>query len=126
MTTKILVDTDVLVDFLRGNPVAVSFVQANAARMVLSSVTIAELYAGSREGDGLALDELPRVFPVEPVTFDIARAAGLLKANYGKSHGLGLADALVAATARHHGFGFATLNVKHFPMFPGMTPPYRK
>jgi len=39
---------------------------------------------------------------------------------------LGLADALLAATAHCHGLELRTLNVKHYPMFPGMQPPYRK
>lgn len=124
--TDLLVDTDVLVDFLRGHDLAVDFVQTNTARIALSSIVIAELYAGAREEELLELDDLPRLFPIKPVTAQIARAGGLLKARYGKSHGLGLADALLAGTAQQYGFSIQTLNVKHFPMFPGLDPPYRK
>ena len=33
-------------------------------------------------------------------------------------------DALIAATAKAHGLPLATLNIKHFPMFDGLTRPY--
>jgi len=123
---NLLVDTDIFVDFLRGNDLAIDFVRTNATRIVLSSIVVAELYAGARSEELPILDELPQSFPVEPITADIARAAGLLKSRYARSHGVGLADALIAATAKHHDLDVGTLNTKHFPMFPGLEPPYRK
>ena len=33
-------------------------------------------------------------------------------------------DAIIAATAEHHGLRLATLNVKHFPMFPKLKRAY--
>ena len=51
MTKPVLVDTDVMVDFLRGHPKAVALVHAQSARIILSSIVAAELYAGVR-GDG--------------------------------------------------------------------------
>ena len=127
MTADFLVDTDIFVDFLRGHDKAVAFVQDCADRIVVSSIVLAELYAGARGEEELAkLDGLPRLFPVRSITAEIALGGGLLKAEYGKSHGLGLADALLAATARHHGLVLKTLNVRHFPMFQGLEPPYQK
>ena len=46
MTDSILVDTDVLIDFFRGYEKAVFFIHENSERMILSSIVIAELYAG--------------------------------------------------------------------------------
>jgi predicted nucleic acid-binding protein len=126
MRQDLLVDTDVLVDYLRGYAPAIAFVQEHALRMTFSAITVAELHAGARSAETALLDELDRLFPIIPVTREIARAGGLLQAEYGRSHGLGLADALVAATAKQHGLLLNTLNVKHFPMFPGLAPPYRK
>jgi predicted nucleic acid-binding protein len=40
------------------------------------------------------------------------------------SHDVQLGDALLAATADHHGLELATLNVKHFPMFRRLKPAY--
>ena len=44
--------------------------------------------------------------------------------HYQRSHGLEFPDALIAATAEHHGLTLATLNVKHFPMFRNLKPAY--
>jgi predicted nucleic acid-binding protein len=42
------------------------------------------------------------------------------------SHGCGLADCLVAATAQLHGLTLATLNSKHLPMLQDVRVPYQK
>lgn len=127
MTRIVLPDTDVLVDFLRGQRQAVDFISACAAEVVLSSIVVAELYAGVRGTEELAkLDAFVSLFRVVPVTAGIARAGGLHKRNYGKSHGVGLADALLAATAQAECAELATLNTRHYPMIEGLKPPYRK
>ena len=54
----------------------------------------------------------------------IAEAAGRLVKHYQPSHGLDDIDALIAATAEAHGLKLATVNVKHFPMFPRLKPAY--
>ena len=126
MSQDLLVDTDVLVDYLRGNDAAVAYVQQHADRIAVSAITVAELYAGVRPTQAAPLDELTRLFPVLPVDRETATVGGQLRAEYGRSHGVGLADALVAATARRHGMRLVTANVRHFPMFPDLTAPYRK
>lgn len=127
MKNPILLDTDVLVDFLRGQPAAVAYVKAHADRVILSPIVAAELYAGVRDGEELArLDELLAPFPVIPVTAELARSAGLYKRDYYASHGTGLADALIAATAEAQQAELKTLNVRHYPMLKGLKPPYAK
>jgi hypothetical protein len=65
------------------------------------------------------------VFRVADVTREIAENAGDLRARYGKSHGTGLADALIAATAIANGYQLATRNRKHYPMLKSLVTPYR-
>ena len=130
MSKPILVDTDVLIDFLRGHEQAVSFVNLESDRIILSSIVVAELYAGVRGGEGDAeqttLEGFLSLFRVVHVTAAIARLGGLYKRDYGKSHGVSLADAVVAATAILENAELKTLNVKHYPMFNALEPAYRK
>ena len=125
-----LVDTDVLIDFLRGHEQAVSFVNLESDRIILSAIVVAELYAEVRGGEGdaeqTALDRFLSLFRVVQVTATIARLGGLYKRDYGKSHGISLADAVVAATATLENAELKTLNVKHYPMFNALEPAYRK
>jgi predicted nucleic acid-binding protein len=60
------------------------------------------------------------------VSAAIAKAAGLHKRDYAKSHGVGLADAVVAATANAEGAELKTLNIRHYPMLKGIRPAYTK
>jgi len=123
----ILLDTDIWVDYLRGLPKAVDFVKAHAEQLVLSAVIIAELYAGVKDKDERDhLDELISLFPVLPITAEIAKLGGLHKRDYFRSHGVGLADGLLAATAQIHHLELKTLNIKHYPMFRELKPPYSK
>ncbi|MBW1930947.1 MAG: type II toxin-antitoxin system VapC family toxin [Deltaproteobacteria bacterium] len=127
MPKAILVDTDVLVDFFRGYSKAVSFVNSNSDRIILSSIVVAELYAGVKgEEEQFILDSFVSLFPVVAVTAEIAKTGGLYKRDYGKSHGVGLADAILAATAEAEDAELKTLNTKHYPMLRGLKPAYRK
>ena len=127
MAKPLLVDTDVLVDFFRGYHKAVDFINAQSSRIVLSSVAVAELYAGViSDHEIVALDRFISLFRVIPVSSEIAKAGGLYKRDYGKSHGVGLADALLAATAEIENVELTTLNIKHFPMIKGLAPAYQK
>ena len=123
----VLVDTDVLVDFLRGLDKAVAVVNAGQAYMVLSAIVVGELYAGVKGEKELAtLDAFVSLFRVIPITAEIARLGGLYKRDYGKSHDVGLADAILAATVTIEGAELKTLNVKHYPMLNGLTAAYTK
>jgi hypothetical protein len=127
MAGPILPDTDVLVDFLRGHSRAVAFVNAHHPHIILSSIVVAELYAGVKgDAESATLQNFISLFRVVPVTAEIARAAGLYKRDYGPSHGVGLADAVLAATAQAENAELKTLNTKHYPMLKGLKPAYTK
>ena len=125
-----LLDTDVLIDFLRGHEPAVSFVENNADRIILSSIVVAELYAGVRGGEKdrerTVLENFLSLFRVVPVSRDIAKLGGLYKRDYCRSHGVGIADAILAATATLADAEMKTLNVRHYPMLGNLEPAYRK
>jgi predicted nucleic acid-binding protein len=84
-----------------------------------------ELYRGARSRlEEARIEGLFASARLLPVTIDIAQAAGRLAKHFQKSHGLDDLDALIAATAEHHGLKLATLNTKHFPMFPKLRRAY--
>ena len=78
MEKPILVDTDVLVDFLRGHGKAVNFVNKYNDRIILSSIVVAELFASVKgEAEEVALQDFIFLFRVVPVSAEIAKAGGL-------------------------------------------------
>jgi len=62
----------------------------------------------------------------KPLNAEIAKTGGLHKRDYAKSNGVGLADAISAATAEAENAELKTLNTKHCPMFKGLRPAYTK
>lgn len=66
---------------------------------------------------------LDRLFWLD-TTSDLADRAGEFGRRYGRSHGLDVVDAIVAAAAEFLSADLATVNVRDFPMFPGLTRPY--
>lgn len=127
MAEPLLIDTDVLIDYLRGHADAVAYLENLTEPVLMSVVTLAELYAGVREGkEREALDNFITVFDLVMVDQEIAKADGLFRRDYHKSHNVGLADALIAATAESRQATLVTLNQKHFPMLSRVVVPYRK
>ena len=127
MTAGLLVDTDVLIDFLRATPAAVHWLETIEDRAYISAITVGELFAGVREGsERETLENFIRIFEIIPLDEAIARRGGLIRRDYGRSHGVGLPDALLAGTALVHGLHLVTLNRKHFPMLENLIVPYQK
>ena len=124
---KSLVDTDVLIDYLRGHPKAVEYLEANVNEVAISAVSVAELFQGVREGqERQKLSTTLSALVVLPLTEEIAEVAGLYRRDFRVSTGCGLADCMIAATAAHHGLELVTLNGKHFTMLERVTTPYLK
>jgi hypothetical protein len=127
MTRRLLIDTDVRIDYLRGRAEAVSYLESLTESLLISAITVAELYAGVREGaERIALEQFLSVFNVIPVDDVIAANGGLIRRDYGKSHGVGLADAIIASTAEFRKADLVTLNKKHFPTLSNVVTPYHK
>lgn len=54
------------------------------------------------------------------IDVEIGKAGGLYKRDYGKSHGIGLVDAILAATADAENAELKTLNTRHYPMLKNL------
>ena len=127
MPHPFLLDTDILVYFFRGYSKAATYINTYSERIILSSIVVAELYAGVRdEEEQSALEGFFALFPVIPVNAVIAKAGGLFQRDFGKSHGVGLADAILAATAVTESAELKTFNTRHYPMLKGLRPPWNK
>ena len=115
--SKILIDTDLLIDVLRGREEVRIFLLNFAGRSVpcCSVISVAELYAGMRPEEQAATDGLLDALVIVPVTQEIAKVAGCYKRGV-KSRRLELADCLIAATAYMEDAALATGNVKDYPM----------
>lgn len=124
----IVVDTSVLVDHLRGDVRARDALVAAAGRgerIVCSVVTRVEVLAGMRPREAGATRQLFDALEWAAVDVDIAEAAGEMANRYLRSHpGVDPVDFLIAATAMQYDATLWTRNVKHFPMFAGLTAPY--
>lgn len=126
---KYLIDTDVLIDYLRGLPQATEFLDDAIvdAACYISAMTVAELYAGVKEGkETQTLGNFLQAFELVEISPTVAQQGGTYRRNYGKSHGVGLADAVIAATAEYCSAKLVTLNKKHFPMLKQIVTPYIK
>ena len=112
-----LLNTDLLIDYLRKHPGAATLFDKLPDDCAVSTLSVAELHAGVREGaERKALDILLGTFALVDLSAEIATQGGLLRRDWGKSHGIGLNDALIAATAIHTERVLLSLNAKHFPM----------
>lgn len=121
---KLLIDSNILVDYLRVRKEAIEFLDEIKSPRI-SVITVSELYAGVREGlERTALTRLVNELEVIDVTEEIARKGGLYLRDYRKSHGVGLGDAIIAATAASGDLQLVTLNRKHFPMLSDIVTPY--
>lgn len=112
-----LIDTDVLINFLRGIENSRLFLSDIAMEEVAycSVITIAEILAGMKPQEKPRIDALIDGLEILPVTLEIAQKAAQYKKDI-KSHALELDDCLIAATAYIHRKKLATCNTKHFPM----------
>src|SRR5262245_12946358 len=104
-----LIDSDIMVDFTRGNAKAAEYLDSLGGAFALSVITALELIAGARsqrEVNDLdfSISAYEQISPTEYVT---RRAY---------SAGLRTLDALIAATALEEGLKLASKNRKHFEM----------
>jgi predicted nucleic acid-binding protein len=120
-----LLDTCVIVDYLRDRPEAVDFIRHAGPRPSVSAVTVAEVLAGARSAtEQRRIEGLLGQLVVHSVDLEVARLGGAYRRSYGQSHGVLIPDALIAATAQVHGARLVTRNARHFPMLDDLLVPY--
>ncbi len=118
---KVCLNTDVLIDLLRGRREAVEMVKSLEERCELATtaITLFELYYGAfkvgREKNVAAVRELARRLEVLELTEKAAELAGRIAAALERSgESLEFRDVLIAAIAVVNGVELCTGNVSHF------------
>lgn len=114
---NVVVDTDILINFLRGKEKAKEFLLSLVENSTIycSAITVAEVYAGMKEHEKERTTELIESLNIADVTLAIAEKAGEYRRTIMKQS-LELDDCLIAATAFVKGSVLATGNGKHYPM----------
>jgi predicted nucleic acid-binding protein len=114
-------DTDVLIWYFRGNEQAKKSLKNN--EIAVSAITWMELIQGVRNKK--ELNTLNKFLVVKDISIYYVNEAINMHAihlleEYNLSDGVELADALIAATALHHGEELVTANVKHYRYFSNL------
>jgi predicted nucleic acid-binding protein len=125
MNEPILVDTDVMVDFLQGVESAIELINTHSTSVMLSSLTVAELHSCTRgQAESDILKRLLSLFEIVPVSADVAAEAGRLKRDFEKASGLGLSHAIIAVTAMSQRAELKTRQVHRYPMIENLVSAY--
>ena len=120
MAKNYLIDTSIIVDYLRGNQQAALFLNSQKA-VTISVINAAEIYQGAKNKKELnILKELIGHFVIIPLTANISQKALALLEEYTLSSHLLILDALIAATAIENKLTLITGNEKHFVMIKGL------
>lgn len=122
-----LFDTDVLIEHLRGNEQATALLldSSSRAQAACSVLTRFELLAGMRSDERSRIRQLLDSLTNLEVSLEVANRAGEWARQYRTSHeGISSFDYMIAATAELHGADLLTRNVKHFPMYGDLEPPF--
>jgi predicted nucleic acid-binding protein len=121
----VLVDTSVLIDLLRGHAAARDYLRGLDEPPLVSEVTRVEILRGLRTSARDATERLFEALRWVAVDESIARRAGELGRRWDRHRpGIALADLVIAASAEQLGAELATMNVRHYPMFRELAPPY--
>jgi predicted nucleic acid-binding protein len=115
--SSLLLDTDILINLLRGNAAARDFIEESLEEneLLCSVISVAEIWVGMRPKEEKATRGLVDSLKIIDVSRDVAEKAGTFK-GAAKGHSLELDDCLIAATAFCTGATLATGNGKHYPM----------
>lgn len=123
-----MVDSDVLIEHLRGKAAARDWLvnaRQSSGPLAISVVSLAEVAGALRPPERREIMRLLGSMQRFEVTEQVAWRAATLMREYRRSHtGIGLGDYLIAATALTEGLELATLNIRHYPMFPELTRPF--
>jgi len=117
----ILLDTNILIEILKGNQETIKKVQSFDEKLVISSISAMELYYGAIDkAESKKLGKFISLFEISHIDTSISSRSITLIRTYAKSHGLDIPDTLIAATAMVQGCKLFTYNIKDFRFIEGL------
>jgi predicted nucleic acid-binding protein len=119
-----LIDTGLLLRHVRGQRSATRALRGygQMGRLAISAITRLEVHAGMRPDERYATVRLLSRFVTIDVDRDVAdRAGDLVRERNTRGAPIGVADAIIAATAMTRGLTLVTLNHAHFQGIPGLS-----
>ncbi len=117
-----LIDTDIAIDFLRRRDYALKLLEnwAEEGLLAVSALTHLEIYQGLKSGEEAATNAFLDGLVSVTIDVPVARRAGVILGRL-RSRGktIGIADAIIAATALQLEVPLLTNNTEHYP-FPDL------
>ncbi len=118
---KIVLDTNILIEILKGDSSTVGKVEALEEELCISSITAMELFYGARnKAEVKKLEQFMLYFTLIYPDETLSRKAMALVKCYAKSHALDIPDSIIAATALTLGSKLFTYNRKDFRYIDGL------
>jgi len=115
--SRLLIDSDIIIDHLRGTGNLEELIKDSAKNSCfISVISIAEIYSLLYANEFEIVNALISQLKIFNVDLVIAKLAGTYRMNFSKSYLLTIPDAIIAATAKIHNTILVTKNLKHFPM----------
>ena len=126
--SRYLIDTDWVVDVLRGQQPAIQSLREIAVDgLAISIITYGELVEGAVHAQNpvvaqAGLDQFLEEKDILPLTLEIMDRFGHVRGTL-RSQGnlIGDLDLLIGVTAVHHGLELVTRNRRHFDRIPGLS-----
>jgi len=111
----ILLDTNILIEILKGHQKTIEKVESFHATLAVSSISVMELYYGAiNKAELNKLEKFVSLFHRVQLDENISIQATKLVKLYAKSHNLDIPDSLIASTALVHNTKLFTYNLKDF------------
>jgi len=111
----IILDTNVLIEILKGNNETVKKVESFDEILAISSISAMELFYGAlNKNETKQLEKFVSLFEIIHLNETISKRALKLINRYAKSHSLDIPDSLIAATTIETKSKLFTYNIKDF------------
>ena len=118
---QIVLDTNILIEVLKGNEDIVKKLENSNLEFCISSITVMELYYGAlNKAELFSIKRFINLFTVIEVDENISSISTELIFQYAKSHNLTIPDSLIASTAIRKNLKLYTLNLKDFRFIDGL------